>query len=144
MSNIFGHTQLSNPDFSYHSIWAKTLNEFNNLFILTGKRALITGSTQGIGNTLARGLAIADAEFIINSRHQDRVDHDRKQLIELGYIAHGLSSDVTSVMRSILLSMILKKILALLIFWLIMRAFNASSYIKETLYVDEEMTACVY
>lgn len=36
------------------------------LFDLTGKRALVTGSSQGIGLTLARGLAEHGASVVIN------------------------------------------------------------------------------
>jgi gluconate 5-dehydrogenase len=38
------------------------------LFDLTGKRALITGSSQGIGLALAKGLAEAGAEVVLNGR----------------------------------------------------------------------------
>ena len=38
------------------------------LFSLAGKRALITGSSQGIGLGLARGLAEAGAEVVLNGR----------------------------------------------------------------------------
>lgn len=38
------------------------------LFSLAGKRALITGSSQGIGLGLARGLAAAGAEVVLNGR----------------------------------------------------------------------------
>jgi gluconate 5-dehydrogenase len=38
------------------------------LFDLTGKRALVTGSSQGIGLALARGLAEAGAEVVLNGR----------------------------------------------------------------------------
>ena len=37
-----------------------------SLFDLTGRRALITGSSRGIGNAYARGLAEAGAEIILN------------------------------------------------------------------------------
>ncbi|QDL90447.1 SDR family oxidoreductase [Paroceanicella profunda] len=40
----------------------------NPLFDLTGKRALVTGSSQGIGLALARGLADAGATPILNGR----------------------------------------------------------------------------
>ena len=39
-----------------------------NLFDLTGKRALVTGSSQGIGFALARGLAGAGAKLVLNGR----------------------------------------------------------------------------
>lgn len=38
------------------------------LFDLTGRRALITGSSQGIGLALARGLASAGAQVVLNGR----------------------------------------------------------------------------
>ncbi len=38
------------------------------MFSLTGKRALITGSSQGIGLALAKGLAGAGAEVVLNGR----------------------------------------------------------------------------
>jgi len=38
------------------------------LFDLTGRRALVTGSSQGIGLALARGLADAGAEVVLNGR----------------------------------------------------------------------------
>ncbi|MBX7449342.1 SDR family oxidoreductase [Mycolicibacterium sp. 3033] len=41
---------------------------------LQGKSALVTGSTQGIGLAIARGLASAGARVIVNGRSQDRVD----------------------------------------------------------------------
>ena len=39
-----------------------------SMFDLTGKRALITGSSQGIGLALARGLVDAGAEVVLNGR----------------------------------------------------------------------------
>ena len=39
-----------------------------NLFDLTGRRALVTGSSQGIGFALARGLTEAGAEVVLNGR----------------------------------------------------------------------------
>lgn len=43
------------------------------LFDLTGKRALVTGSSQGIGLALARGLAAAGAEVVLNGRDGGRL-----------------------------------------------------------------------
>lgn len=41
---------------------------------LTGKTALVTGSTAGIGFAIAKGLAASGAEVILNGRSQARVD----------------------------------------------------------------------
>jgi len=41
---------------------------------LTGKAALVTGSTAGIGHAIAAGLAEAGAKFLVNGRKQATVD----------------------------------------------------------------------
>jgi len=41
---------------------------------LSGKTALVTGSTSGIGHAVARGLASAGADVVVNGRTQARVD----------------------------------------------------------------------
>lgn len=41
---------------------------------LSGKTAIVTGSTIGIGNAIARGLAAAGASVVVNGRSQDKVD----------------------------------------------------------------------
>lgn len=43
------------------------------LFDLTGRRALVTGSSQGIGFALAKGLAAAGAEVVLNGRDQAKL-----------------------------------------------------------------------
>ena len=45
----------------------------NRLFDLTGRRALITGSSQGIGLALAEGLAAAGAKVVLNGRDPDKL-----------------------------------------------------------------------
>ncbi|MCY4180410.1 MAG: SDR family NAD(P)-dependent oxidoreductase, partial [Litoreibacter sp.] len=42
----------------------------SDLFSLQGRRALITGSSQGIGFALAKGLAEAGAEVVLNGRDE--------------------------------------------------------------------------
>ena len=51
-----------------------------NLFNLKGKRALVTGSSQGIGYALAKGLDQAGAEIILNGRDKIKLDKSAKTL----------------------------------------------------------------
>jgi NAD(P)-dependent dehydrogenase (short-subunit alcohol dehydrogenase family) len=44
-----------------------------NLFDLTGKAALVTGGSKGLGKAMARGLAEAGADVVISSRHEDEL-----------------------------------------------------------------------
>ncbi|CCD89888.1 Gluconate 5-dehydrogenase (5-keto-D-gluconate 5-reductase) [Bradyrhizobium sp. ORS 285] len=44
-----------------------------DLFDLAGRRALVTGSSQGIGLALARGLADAGAEVVLNGRDEAKL-----------------------------------------------------------------------
>ena len=65
------------------------------LFDLSGKCALITGSSQGIGYTLAQGLADAGAEIIINGRDTDKLTSAAQQLSAIGATVHQLPFDAT-------------------------------------------------
>ncbi|MGM4986519.1 SDR family oxidoreductase [Rhizobium sp. 11_C7_N12_5] len=62
-----------------------------HLFDLTGKRALITGSSQGIGLALARGLAAAGAEIILNGRYRAKLE----AAAEIVGTSHLLAFDAT-------------------------------------------------
>jgi NAD(P)-dependent dehydrogenase (short-subunit alcohol dehydrogenase family) len=44
-----------------------------NLFDLTGKAALVTGGSKGLGKAMARGLTEAGADVVISSRHEDEL-----------------------------------------------------------------------
>lgn len=64
---------------------------------LRGKRALITGSTAGIGFAIARGLARERAEVIINGRSEEKVaDAVRRITSEMGSSATGIAADLSS------------------------------------------------
>lgn len=60
---------------------------------LSGKTALVTGSTQGIGLAIAKGLAQAGARVVVNGRNAGRVDEAVSQLD--GDIL-GVAADVTT------------------------------------------------
>lgn len=65
------------------------------LFDLTGRRALITGSSQGIGYALAEGLAQHGAEVIINGRTVEAVERAVETLNMKGFSAQPAIFDVT-------------------------------------------------
>ncbi|HEX9603211.1 MAG TPA: SDR family NAD(P)-dependent oxidoreductase [Myxococcales bacterium] len=58
---------------------------------LRGKRALVTGSTAGIGFAIARALAREGAQVIVNGRTQERVD---AAVREIGGGARGIAADL--------------------------------------------------
>jgi gluconate 5-dehydrogenase len=64
-------------------------------FDLTGKTALITGSSQGIGLTLAHGLGEAGARIIINGRDKEKLSKASKTLQNKGFNVRELVFDVT-------------------------------------------------
>lgn len=65
------------------------------LFDLTGRTALITGSSSGLGLAMARGLAQAGAQIIIHGRHRDKLEAARQTLAEEGHNVRSTSFDVT-------------------------------------------------
>lgn len=67
----------------------------HSLFTLSGRRALVTGSSQGIGLALARGLAEHGADVILNGRNRATVDTAVAALQSEGHTAHASIFDVT-------------------------------------------------
>ena len=63
---------------------------------LSGKTALVTGSTSGIGRAIAKGLAASGADVVINGRTQDQVDAAVSTLGDAGCRVHGIAADVSS------------------------------------------------
>ena len=66
-----------------------------NIFDLSGKVALITGASYGIGFSIASALAEAGATIVFNDINQDAVDKGIAAYKEIGIIAHGYVCDVT-------------------------------------------------
>lgn len=65
------------------------------LFALTGKRALITGSSQGIGFALAQGLAEHGAEIVVNGRDAAKLEAAAAKLSAAGHKVSVAAFDVT-------------------------------------------------
>ena len=61
------------------------------LFDLSGRVALVTGGSKGIGKAIARGFAEAGAEVIISSRHEDELHAAAAE------IRHGLTTGVATI-----------------------------------------------
>jgi gluconate 5-dehydrogenase len=67
------------------------------LFDLTGKVAVVTGATHGLGMAMAKGLASAGATLVINGRSsQEKIDAAVAEYKAAGYKAHGYRFDVTN------------------------------------------------
>lgn len=64
-------------------------------FSLAGKRALVTGSSQGIGLALARGLAEAGAEVVLNGRDETKLTAAADSLRAEGHVVESSAFDVT-------------------------------------------------
>ena len=67
----------------------------SELFSLEGKRALVTGSSQGIGFALARGLAQAGADIVLNGRDAAKLASASAALAGDGARVETLVFDVT-------------------------------------------------
>ncbi|TQV74366.1 SDR family oxidoreductase [Denitrobaculum tricleocarpae] len=65
------------------------------LFDLSDRIALITGSSQGIGYTLAKGLAGAGATIILNARNSEKLEAAAERLRAEGATVHTNAFDVT-------------------------------------------------
>jgi gluconate 5-dehydrogenase len=66
-----------------------------NMFDLTGKVALVTGASYGIGMAIAKGFVHAGATITFNDINQDLVDQGLKAYREDGIEAKGYVCDVT-------------------------------------------------
>jgi gluconate 5-dehydrogenase len=66
------------------------------LFDLSGKTALLTGATHGLGMAMAKGLGSVGARIIINDLSQDRIDAALEEYRRDGVDAWGYVFDVTN------------------------------------------------
>ena len=65
------------------------------MFALSGRRALVTGSSQGIGFAIARGLAGAGAHVIVNGRDAAKTKAAAEKLAAEGFSVEASAFDVT-------------------------------------------------
>src|SRR5262249_15014909 len=66
----------------------------NNLFDLSGRVALVTGASRGLGQYMARALARAGADLILTSRDRNRLLPFEKEVNALGRRGVSLELDV--------------------------------------------------
>lgn len=67
-------------------------------FDLTGRTAIITGGSKGLGLAMAAGLASAGANLILTSRHGEQAESAAKEIADQYSVdARGIEADVISV-----------------------------------------------
>ena len=66
----------------------------NNIFDLSGKVAIVTGTSRGLGQYFARALALAGADLVITSRQAETLGEFKKEISSLGRRALPLQLDV--------------------------------------------------
>jgi dehydrogenase/reductase SDR family member 4 len=64
------------------------------LFNLSGKVALVSGASKGIGAAIAHGLAEFGAKVVVSSRKQDAVDLVARSIINEGFEATGIAANM--------------------------------------------------
>src|SRR5882672_9796250 len=76
---------------------------------LSGKTALVTGSTAGIGHAIAAGLASAGASVVVNGRTQGKVDAAVAAIAKAvpGAKVRGVAADVSTAVGCKTLVMVL-------------------------------------
>ncbi len=65
-------------------------------FDLTGRRALITGSSRGLGFAMAKALSAAGADIVLNGRDPEALGAAAEELARSGASVKALAFDVTS------------------------------------------------
>jgi gluconate 5-dehydrogenase len=66
------------------------------LFSLTGRTALVTGSSRGLGNAIAEGFAAAGAALVLNGTDSGRLAKAASALRDKGYTVTEAAFDVTN------------------------------------------------
>src|SRR5882757_8462619 len=70
----------------------------NQLFDMSNRVAVVTGSTKGMGLAIARALGAAGAKIVISSRSEETAKATADQLHETeGITAEGIGCDITDI-----------------------------------------------
>src|SRR5487761_1153341 len=77
------------------SITAKSREAAMGLFDLTGKTAIVTGSTRGIGRAIAEEMARAGARVVVSGRKQDSCEAAAAEIRKLGGDAIGIACHIS-------------------------------------------------
>src|SRR5207237_5736335 len=65
------------------------------LFDLTGKTALVTGGSRGLGLQIAEALGEQGAKIVVTSRKQSDLDEAVEHLKQRGIAAHAIAADLS-------------------------------------------------
>lgn len=68
----------------------------NNPFSLSGKVAIVTGASRGLGFAMAKAMAEAGAHVVLNSRDQVALDAKAAELNAAGLSAEAIAADAAS------------------------------------------------
>ena len=66
----------------------------SDLFDLSGKTAIVTGSTKGIGKAIARAMGQHSARVVISSRDADRVKAASEEFFGEGHEVLGIACNI--------------------------------------------------
>jgi gluconate 5-dehydrogenase len=66
------------------------------LFDLSGRTAIVTGGSRGIGREMAEGLAEAGARLVLCARRQEWLDKTVAEFASNGFEVRGIAADVSS------------------------------------------------
>jgi NAD(P)-dependent dehydrogenase (short-subunit alcohol dehydrogenase family) len=64
------------------------------VFQLTGKVAIVTGASRGIGEAIAKGFAKAGADLVLVSRNKEALEKVAKEIRDLGRKAFSIGADI--------------------------------------------------
>ena len=68
----------------------------NELFDLTGRTAIVTGGSRGLGKEMAEGLAEAGAAIVLCARRQEWLDETVDEFSKRGFTVRALVADVSN------------------------------------------------